>query len=113
MIKRFIDDHAIEKIDTIKKPHSDLANQMIRDTDLLEKLNTLGWLARSVELVSPYLVSDIIRSFKQLVSQPDSKPLRDKYIRAVHGSQSVKITVHRLFQIVKQERIEDPNDKVM
>ena len=56
MVKRFIDDHAIERIDTIKKPHSHLADQMIRDTDLLEKFNTLGWLSRSVELVSPHLV---------------------------------------------------------
>ena len=55
-MKRFIDDHAIERIDTIKKPYSDIVNQLHLDADLREKFDALGWLARSVEIVSPFLV---------------------------------------------------------
>jgi len=56
MMKRFIDDHAIERIDTVKKPQTDIVNQLHLDADLRQKFDALGWLARSVELISPYLV---------------------------------------------------------
>ena len=56
MVKRFIDDFAIERLEQIKRPQSDLINQLHIDVNLKEKCDALGWLARSVELVSPYLV---------------------------------------------------------
>ena len=57
MIKRFIDDFAIERIDLIKsKLDSNLERQLQIDGGLKQKFDALGWLARSVELVSPYLV---------------------------------------------------------
>ena len=71
MVKRFIDDHAIERIDTINKNPKDLVTQLHWDPVLREKMDALGWLARSVELVSPYLVQDMIRQFKRIVSQPE------------------------------------------
>ena len=69
MIKRFIDDFAIERIDLIKsKLDSNLERQLQIDGGLKQKFDALGWLARSVELVSPYLVQEMLHSFKRLVS---------------------------------------------
>ena len=56
MVKRFIDDHAIERLDRIKKPPIELINELHIDKSLREKFDAMGWLARSVEIVSPYLV---------------------------------------------------------
>ena len=71
MIKRFIDDHAIERIERVTQPARDAVAQLNQDKELRLKFDALGWLSRSIELVSPYLATDMIKSFKRLVSQPE------------------------------------------
>ena len=110
MLKRFIDDHAIERIDTINKPAKDILNELHRDSNLREKFDALGWLARSVELVSPYLVQDMLRNFKRNVSQPEHRSLRESYIKSYHGSNAATVVLRRLNQILESERIVEVND---
>ena len=81
-IKRFIDDHAIERIEIVKQPPHDVFAQLNKDRELGLKIDALGWLGRSAELVSPYLSADMIKSFKLLVSQPEDKHKRQTYIKA-------------------------------
>ena len=56
ILKRFIDDHAIERIETVQEPYTAAYNQLNSDTFLKAKIDSLGWLARSCELVSSVLV---------------------------------------------------------
>ena len=114
MIKRFIDDHAIERIDTIKrKLESDVVRQLQIDGGLKQKFDALGWLARSVELVSPYLVQEMLHSFKRVVSQPEQRHEREMFIKSYHGSTAISITIRRLEQVLQQEAIEELNDGSM
>ena len=70
MLKRFIDDHAVERIEAIGKDNDDLVTQLHRDPILREKCDAMGWAARSVEIVTPLLIQDMINAFKRFVVQP-------------------------------------------
>lgn len=93
MIKRFIDDHAIERIELISKPPVDVVTQLNQDTSLTSKFDALAWLARSIELVSPYLVTDMVKNFKKSVSQPEQRIRREQYIKGIHGSHAVTTVI--------------------
>lgn len=113
MLKRFIDDHAIERIEKIKQGQSDPVTLLHLDPLLREKMDTLAWLARSVELVSTPLVHDMIRQFKRQVSQPEQKHLRESYIKSYHGSNAVTVIINRMNQVMQLEQIEDIDDGTM
>ena len=53
------------------------------------KFDALAWAARSVEIANTLIVEEMIQNFKKLVSQPNDKRLRDKYVTARHGSTAV------------------------
>ena len=96
ILKRFIDDHAIERIETVQEPYIAAYNQLNSDTFLKAKIDSLGWLARSCELVSSVLVQDMINAFKGTVMPQASQEMRDKYIKKTHGSNAAIVAVKRI-----------------
>ena len=82
----------------MQEPPTTAYNQLNTDLALKEKIDSIGWLARSCELVSGVLVQDMVNAFKTTVTPTSNQELRDKYIRKTHGSNAVIVTVKRLQQ---------------
>ena len=80
---------------------------MNTDFALKEKLDSIGWLSRSCELVSTVLVQDMVNAFKSTVTPSQNDDLRDKYIKKTHGSNAVIVTVKRLQQALQVEDIRE------
>ena len=88
----------VQRIELISKPPVDVVTQLNQDTSLTSKFDALAWLARSIELVSPYLVADMVKNFKKSVSQPEQRIRREQYIKGIHGSLAVTTVIQRIAQ---------------
>ena len=70
-------------------------------------MDIIGWLARTSDLISTEVAQNMIKAFRKHVSQPENPQSRDKYVRGLHGSSAADITVKRMINIFKTDKVEE------
>lgn len=95
-LSRHLDDCAFERIQQIDQD-TVLEAKLKQDAQLRNRIDAMGWLARSFDMISPDLTSNMVQSFTAVYvlgsfqSSPEAKEaMRNKYKNALHGSMAVR-----------------------
>ena len=80
MIQRFIDEHATDRIKTLRSSEG---------VNLRDKMNVMDWLARNADFLSQEPIQECIVAFKELYNT-ENVTLKNAYIFAKHTSNVVQ-----------------------
>jgi hypothetical protein len=63
------------------------------DLSIKDKMNTMDWLARNAEFLSPDTITKSLMAYKELYNS-DNMQAKNAYINAKHTSNSILTVIH-------------------